>query len=132
MTDVGTRMPERVIGPITRTDLVRYAGAAGDMNPIHHDEEFARSAGQPSVFAHGLLTGGMLAAQVAGWLGAANVRSLSLRFTGRVLPGDTLALEGVVEEIDEVAGERIAKCALRVVRQTGEDALRAVATAVVT
>jgi acyl dehydratase len=45
----GDALPQRVFGPITRTDIVRYQGASGDFNPIHHDDDFAKSAGFPSV-----------------------------------------------------------------------------------
>lgn len=80
------------IGPITRTDIVRFAGAGGDFNPVHHDEEFARAAGFPSVFAMGMLTAGLLGDFVASWLGLANVGRFAVRFASPVWPGDTLML----------------------------------------
>jgi acyl dehydratase len=82
----GDHGPQATIGPITRTDIVRYAGAGGDFNPIHHDEEFARAAGMPSVFSHGLLSAGLLAQHLARWVGLAHVRSFAVRFTGQVWP----------------------------------------------
>ena len=60
----GDKSPAFTFGPVTRTDLVRYAGASGDMNPIHHDEDFARASGLPSVMAHGMLSAGLLASFV--------------------------------------------------------------------
>lgn len=125
----GDAAPELTVGPITRTQIVRYAGAGGDFNPIHHDEEFARSAGMPTIFAMGLMHGGMLAAHVARWLGRANVRSYRLRFTGQVWPGDTLTFSGQVDRVYDAAGERHAECSLRVTRQTGDDVIRATAVA---
>lgn len=83
---------EQRIGPITRTDIVRYAGAGGDFNPIHHDEAFARAAGSDGVFAMGLLSGGIVAARLARWAGPEHVRSYRVRFTGQVWPGDVLVL----------------------------------------
>ncbi|MBX6722190.1 MAG: hypothetical protein IRY92_02970, partial [Dactylosporangium sp.] len=69
------KAPEpRVIGPITLTDIVRYQGASGDMNPIHHDESFARAAGLPGPVSIGMLHAGYLATYATDWLGAANVR----------------------------------------------------------
>ena len=56
----GDRMPETTAGPLTRTDFVRYAGAGGDLNPIHHDEPMAVAAGFPTVFGMGMLHAGML------------------------------------------------------------------------
>lgn len=125
----GDQAPELKVGPITRTHIVRYAGAGGDFNPIHHDEEFAKSAGMPTVFAMGLLHGGMVASVAARWLGLPNVRRLRLRFTGQVWPGDELTIGGRVERIYEQDGERLADCLLEVTRQTGEVALQAQATA---
>ena len=125
----GDPAPEVVLGPITRSGIVRYAGAGGDFNPIHHDDEFARAAGMPSIFSMGMLPGGLVAQHVAGWLGLANVRSFGLRFTGQVWPGDELTVKGGVERIVEVDGERLAECAFTVERQTGEVAIQATATA---
>ena len=70
----GTAAEPRDFGPLTRTDFVRYQGASGDFNPIHHDEEYAKSAGFPTVFSVGMLQAGILATYVTDWLGAANVR----------------------------------------------------------
>lgn len=83
---------EREVGPLTRTDLVRYAGAGGDFNPIHHDELFARSAGYPSVIAHGLLTAGIAASLLAEAVGPLGLRRYAVRYSGQVFPGDTLTV----------------------------------------
>jgi acyl dehydratase len=83
---------ERFTDPITRTQIVRFAGAAGDFNPMHHDEPFALAAGQPSVFAMGQLSAAILAQAVADWFGAENVAGYGVRFRDRVWPGDRLLL----------------------------------------
>ncbi|HEX4720549.1 MAG TPA: MaoC/PaaZ C-terminal domain-containing protein [Thermoleophilaceae bacterium] len=83
----------RTTEEITRTQIVRFAGAAGDFNPMHHDEPFARAAGQPSVFAMGQLSAAILGAAVAEWLGRDNVAAYGVRFTGKVWPGDRLEIE---------------------------------------
>jgi acyl dehydratase len=83
---------ERVTPPVTRTQIVRFAGAAGDFNPMHHDEQFAVGAGQPSVFAMGQLTAAILGAAVADWFGAGNVTGYGVRFKDKVWPGDVLRL----------------------------------------
>ena len=69
-----------VLGPLTRTDFVRYQGASGDMNPIHHDETFARAAGYQAPLGVGMLPAGALAAWAAGWLGPENVRRVKVRW----------------------------------------------------
>jgi acyl dehydratase len=83
--------PPRDFGPVTRTDIVKFAGAGGDFNPVHHDDEFARRAGYPSVFAMGMFTAGLLGDYVADWLGVASVSRLAVRFMSPVWPGDTLS-----------------------------------------
>ncbi len=118
--------PRREVGPITRTDIVKFAGAGGDFNPVHHDEEFARRAGHPSVFAMGMLTAGLLGDFVADWLGLAQVARFNVRFVRPVWPGDVLALAAL-----DVGGDaEVAAAKLRVAAGshpcvTGEVATRA-------
>jgi acyl dehydratase len=93
-----------VVGPLTRTDLVRYQGASGDMQPVHHDEEFARAAGYDRPLSLGMLHAGLLGTWAAQWLGADAVRRFRVRFTAQAFPGDTLTCNGSVleERPDEV------------------------------
>ena len=121
--------PQTTVGPITRTAIARYAGAGGDFNPVHVDEEFARAAGMPSVFSHGLLSAGLLGQYLARWVGQANVRRFGVRFTGQVWPGDVLTLSGTVERVEESDGERLAHIALGASRQTGDVVLKGFAVA---
>lgn len=79
-----------VFPPLTRTDLVRYAGASGDFNPLHHDHAFARQAGLPDVMAHGMLSAGLLASALTTWFGAGSVLRYAVRFKSPVWPGDSL------------------------------------------
>ena len=85
--------------PITRADLVRYAEASGDHNPIHQDEAVATSVGLPGVIAHGMYTMALAARAVAEWFPAAEVVSFGCKFTQPVV----VPAEGAVEI--EVAGE---------------------------
>jgi acyl dehydratase len=89
MTDLNVTTP-----PVTRTQIVRFAGAAGDFNPMHHDEPFAQAAGQDSVFAMGQLTAAILGDAVAAWLGRDRLAGYGVRFKAKVLPGDELVLTG--------------------------------------
>jgi acyl dehydratase len=125
----GITGPEASVGPLTRTDIVRYAGASGDFNPIHHDEEFARSAGMPSVFSIGMHSAGLLGQYLARWVGLPNVRRFGVRLTGQVWPGDTLVLAGTVDRIEEHGDERLAHIALTVTRQTGDVVVKGTAVA---
>ncbi len=125
----GAPGPEASVGPLTRSDIVRYAGASGDFNPIHHDEEFARAAGMPGVFSIGMHSAGLLAQHLAHWVGLQNVRRFGVRLTGQVWPGDTLVLAGKVDRVEEDGGERLAHIALTVTRQTGDLVVKGTAVA---
>ena len=94
---VGTALPPLTVR-LTRTDLVRYAGASGDFNPIHHSEHFAAAVGLPGVVAHGLLTMGTALRVVTDWVGdPGRVRSYAVRFTRPVVvPDDGIGAEVVV------------------------------------
>jgi acyl dehydratase len=114
-------MPQFVTPPLSRSDFVRYAGAGGDFNPIHHDETMATAAGMPSVFGMGLLHAGIAGVRLARWVGPANIESFAVRFTGQVWPGDVLTFAGVVDSIKD----GLADITLTVTRQTGDVALTA-------
>ncbi|MGI5184292.1 MaoC/PaaZ C-terminal domain-containing protein [Dactylosporangium sp. CA-152071] len=94
-------MTASVHGPLTRTDLVRYQGASGDFNPIHHDELFALAAGMPAPLSLGMLQAGFLATWATDRFGAAAVRSFRVRFAAQVFPGDTVTCDGTVVRQDE-------------------------------
>lgn len=111
----GDTMPTDEIGPLTRTDFVRYAGAGGDLNPIHHDEPMATGAGMPSVFGMGMLHAGVLGNRLARWVGPESILSFGVRFTGQVWPGDTLTFIGSVKSIDD----DVADIVLQVARRDG-------------
>lgn len=119
------------VGPVTRTDFVRYQGASGDMNPIHHDETFARDAGFESPFAVGMFQAGLVGTYATDWLGAENVRSFRIRFLEQVWPGDTLTTTAkVLKEYREGEEDRV-DLELDCARQTGGVAVRVWATFVV-
>lgn len=129
MTTVPTPPPPRVLGPVTRTDFVRYQGASGDMSPLHHDEEFAKAAGFPTPFAVGMFPAGVLAGYATDWLGAENIRGFRIRFSEQVWPGDTLVCSGEVEgEGRSEEGEDVVSVRLTCERQGGGTAVTAWAT----
>ncbi|MFI9464853.1 MaoC family dehydratase [Streptomyces xiamenensis] len=92
--EVGTELPARTF-PVTRADLVRYAGASGDFNPIHWNERFAREVGLPDVIAHGMFTMAEAARVVTDWAGdPAAVVEYGVRFTNPVVvPNDDTGAE---------------------------------------
>lgn len=93
---------------LTRTDLVVYAGASGDFNPMHHDEVAAKDAGLPSVFGHGMFTMGLLGRALTDYVGVGNLERFSVRFTQQTWPGETLtARVAVVRKYDEDGAHKV-------------------------
>jgi acyl dehydratase len=125
----GSAIPPFVVESLTRTDLVRYAGASGDFNPIHHDETFARAAGNPTVFGHGMLTAGLLARCVTRHVGLENLRRYKVRFATRVWPGDTITCAGTVTRRYDEAGEARIDGEVAATNQKGEVAVTGTFTA---
>ena len=70
----GDPLPEVRVAKLTRTDFVKYAGASGDFNPIHHDQTFAEASGNPTVFAMGMLNASILSRVITAFAGRPNVR----------------------------------------------------------
>ena len=91
---VGDQLPERTY-PLTRQDLVNYAGVSGDLNPIHWDDEIAKQVGLDTAIAHGMLTMGLGGGYVTSWIGdPAAVTEYNVRFTAVVpVPNDGVGAE---------------------------------------
>jgi acyl dehydratase len=86
-------------GPVTRTQIVKYAAASWDFNPIHHDETFAKSARSGGIIAHGMTVFAYLGRVATDFFGTPDLQRLSARFVDVTRPGDTLTLGGRVEEL---------------------------------
>ncbi|MBI1961876.1 MAG: dehydratase [Candidatus Rokubacteria bacterium] len=116
----GEALPEMRIEGLTRTDFVRYAGASGDFNPIHHDQTFAEASGNPTVFAMGMLNAGILSRVVTRFVGRPAVRRYRVRFATRAWPGDDVVCTGKVTRKLEEDGEARIAGELHAVNQKGE------------
>jgi acyl dehydratase len=127
----GRELTTRSVGPITRTDVVRYQGASGDMNPVHHDEPFARAAGYPAPLVVGMFPAGVLCTWAAEQLGPENLRRARMRWKEPVFPGDVLDLAGRVARKYEDSGERRLEVELAATKQGGGVAVQAWLTFVV-
>ncbi|MEE2785238.1 MAG: MaoC/PaaZ C-terminal domain-containing protein [Pseudomonadota bacterium] len=100
--NVGDTYTETLIEDLKRTQIVMYAGASGDYNPVHSDELFTKEmAGYPSVFAHGMLTMGMTGRMLTNYVGDGRLTKYGVRFTNQVWPGDTLSSTATVESVDD-------------------------------
>ena len=130
---VGDEAPPLVVEDLSRTHFVRYAGASGDFNPMHHDDTIATSVGNPSVFGHGMLTAGLMARVLKDWFGADALRRYQVRFSKQVWPGETLTCTAKVtglRDADE-SGVGLVDVECQVVNQDGEAKLTGTATAAV-
>jgi acyl dehydratase len=114
---------------LTRTMFVRYAGASGDFNPMHHDDTIAQQVGNPSVFGHGMLSMGLAARVVKDWFGPEAIRRLQVRFSKQVWPGDVLTATAKVTGTREENGATLVDLDLNVVNQKGDTAVSGSATA---
>ena len=115
---------------LTRTQIVQYAGASGDYNPLHSDERFAKEvAGYPSIFAHGMLTMGMSGRVLTDWFGAEALLSYGARFQAQVWPGDRLTTTATVTAVRQQDGASVADLTLTTVNQAGAVVLSGTASA---
>jgi acyl dehydratase len=121
---VGDRRELVIVDNLTRTQLVQYAGASGDYNPLHTDEVYVtKVAGYPTVFAHGMLTMGATGKVLTDWFGADELASYSARFIGQVWPGDTLTAIATISAIIEQEGHRLAEVDVSTRNQDGQEVL---------
>lgn len=127
---VGQTFSDVVVDDLTRTQIVMYAGASGDYNPIHTDEVFAREiAGYPTVFAHGMLTMGMSGRLLTDIVGDERLTRYGVRFRAQVWPGDTLTATAEVTAVREDGGEHLVDLDLTTTNQDGVVVLSGSATA---
>lgn len=118
--EVGQELPELHLPPVSRTTLALYAGASGDHNPIHIDLDFARAAGMPDVFAHGMLSAAYLGRLLTQWVPQDRLRSLSVRFTGITQVGHAPTCSGRITEKRVEGGENRVRVEIRCANQHGE------------
>ncbi|MEH7275597.1 MaoC/PaaZ C-terminal domain-containing protein [Neobacillus vireti] len=103
----GVQLEHLTKPPVTKVQLVKYAGASGDFNLLHTDDEFARSIGMDGVIAHGMLVMGFLGQYVMELAGtSAEVAQFQMRFGAMTKPGDEITCSSMVEKIYEKDGKR--------------------------
>jgi len=126
---VGDEAPA-ITHKLTRSDLVMYAGASGDFNPMHTDEVAAKAAGLPSVFGHGMFTMGLLGTALTDYVGVGNLKSYKVRFTKQTWPDEELTTRIVVTGTREEGGETLVDLECSVANQDGETKVAGEAVAV--
>lgn len=120
----GDELPSFTVENLTRTDFVKYAGASGDFNPIHHDQTFAEASGNPTVFAMGMLNAGILSRLLVDYAGLKNLRKYKVRFATRVWPGDSVTCKGKVTKKLVENGEHLIEGEVVALNQKGEVAIQ--------
>ncbi len=129
---VGDTYEEEVCRNLSRTQIVQYAGASGDYNPLHSDEIFTTQiAGYPSVFAHGMLSMGMTGKMLTNYVGDGRLKSYGVRFTSQVFPGATLTATATITNIREENGEKIIDMDVSTKNEEGTEVVKGTASAVV-
>lgn len=127
---VGLSHSAVVVDNLTRTQIVQYAGASGDYNPLHTDEVYATQvAGYPSVFAHGMLTMGMTGRMLTDYVGDGRLTHFGGRFTSQVWPGDTLTATATVTALRVDGGVSAADFDVVTQNQNGVAVFKGSATA---
>jgi acyl dehydratase len=127
---VGDHREVVLVDDLTRTQIVQYAGASGDFNPLHTDDVFATQvAGYPGVFAHGMLTMGMTARVLTDWVGDGRLLRYGVRFVKQVWPGDTLTARAEVTAVRDTDGGAEADFQIVTRNQTGDEVLTGSASA---
>ena len=117
---VGDTLPPMTLEPVNRTTLALFAGASNDHNAIHIDIDFARKAGMPDVFAHGMLSMAWLGRLLTLWVDQRQLRHFGVRFVGITQLGHRISCTGRVVEKFEAEGERRVKIELQTANQYGE------------
>lgn len=126
----GTAHTARLVEDLKRTQIVQYAGASGDYNPLHSDEVFTtKVAGYPSVFAHGMLTMGMTGKMLTDYVGDGRLTKYGVRFTNQVWPGDSLDATATLENIEDAGGQKLANFEVVTTNQDGAVVLKGYAQA---
>ena len=127
---VGDTHSERVVENLSRTQIVQYAGASGDYNPLHTDEVYTTQvAGYPTVFAHGMLTMGLTGKMLTNYVGDGTLTKFGVRFTRQVWPGDTLVSTATVAAIRAEGGGHYVDLTVSTTNQDGKEVVAGTATA---
>jgi acyl dehydratase len=117
---IGDVLPELRLPPVDRTMLALFAGASGDHVPLHIDQDFARKAGMPDVFAHGMLGMAWVGRLITNWAPQRALRSFNVRFMAITHLGNAPVLSGKVVDLIDRDGERCAKLEVQMANQYGQ------------
>ncbi len=118
---VGMEMPTLVKGPIIKLHNIIYAGASGDFNPLHTDDDFARAVGmKDGMITHGMLIMGFVGHAVTNFIPKKYLKRFGVRFAGMTRPGNTITITGSVVEKKSAGGSNLITCEVTAVDETGD------------
>ena len=128
--NIGDTYTECVVEDLKRTQIVQYAGASGDFNPLHTDEYFTKEVMKsPTVFAHGMLTMGLTGNMLTNYVGDGRLKKYGVRFSEQVWPGDTLTATATVAALEEESGSAFVKLDITTTDQDGKEVMSGYAEA---
>jgi acyl dehydratase len=119
--NIGDEMPKLVKGPIMKVQHVMYAGASGDFNPMHTDDDFARAVGmKDGVISHGMLVMGFVGQAITAWVPSKYLKRFRVRFAGMTRPGNTITITGRVVDKKSEGGQNLITCEVTAVDEKGD------------
>lgn len=127
--EVGYQLPQLVKDPITETQLVMYAGASGDFNPIHTVHAFGEKAGFGGVIGHGMLSMGFTAQFMTDWVGVKAIKKLAVQFRAVTKPKDVVTVTGTVVKKYTEDSQNLVDCEFQATNQNGDKIIIGTATA---
>jgi len=118
--NMGDALPPVTKDPLTKVQLVRYAGASGDFNPLHTDDQTAQTAGMKGVIAQGILIMGFMGQAITGWVHLRHLKRFKVRFRGVAYPGDVITVRAAVREKKMSNNGEVILCDITAEDQHGE------------
>jgi acyl dehydratase len=119
--NVGDEMPKLVKGPLQKLQHVMYAGASGDFNPLHTDDDFAKAVGmKDGVITHGMLIMGFVGQAITNWIPKKELKRFGVRFAGMTKPGNTITVTGKVRDKRSQSGQNLITCDITAMDETGD------------
>src|SRR5579883_3384837 len=117
---VGDTIPKLITSPVTHLQLVRYAGASGDFNPLHTDPKIGEMIGTGGIIAHGMLIMGFVGEMLSNYAGPQALRKFGVRFKGMTHLGDVITCSGTITEKYEAEGEARVAGTVQAANQNGD------------
>jgi acyl dehydratase len=118
--NVGDALPSLTKDPVTHLQLVRYAGASGDFNPLHTDPKIGEMIGTGGIIAHGMLIMGFVGEMLSNYAGPQALRKFGVRFKGMTHLGDVITCSGTITEKYEAEGEARVAGTVQAADQNGD------------